>query len=85
MEMNTENPKGSSCKLKMTFSNTEDGSLEKDKKELQNKVSQQGWQGQWGLQLPAQPLLLHLATVMCPPWKEKERKESTSAMTALPV
>lgn len=76
VEINTENPKGSSCRLKMTFSNTEDGSLEpwKVQHELHNKMDQQWWQGQWGLQVSAQPLQLHLVTVMCPMEGEGKKK-----------
>lgn len=36
-------------------------------------MDQQRCHRQWGLQLSAQPLLLHLVTVMCP-IEEKEKK-----------
>lgn len=75
VEMHAENPKGGSCRLKMTFGNIEDGSLElwEVQEWAHNKIDRQWWQRRWGLQLPAQPLLPHLVTAMCP-MEGKEKK-----------
>lgn len=87
-EIYADNPKGGSCRLKMTFSNREDGSLRTAKNTRTSHAikkinSGDTASGDYSCLLS---LCYYIWLVLFALWRRKKKKEkSTSDMTALPV